>query len=106
MWQGNLLKKELEAKGLTPARLAAQLEVSRTAVSSWIRGSVPKGSHLVNISRILEVSPDSFFTKQTPAISMPVHRHRLAGKITEASKDASLKYAKHYLNFFRNAKRT
>lgn len=104
MWQGNLLRKELKAKGLAPTKLAAQLGVSRTAVNDWIRGSVPRGQHLVSISRILGVSPDSFFIKDSPAISMPVHRRRLAGKITDGSRDASFEGAREYLNFFRNAK--
>jgi transcriptional regulator with XRE-family HTH domain len=104
MWQGGRLKEELSKQGLSMSKFASELGVSKTAVSDWIKGSMPRGQHLIGICQILQVAPDYLFNRDLPDISIPVHRKKLANKITDDSRDASLEVAYLYLNLFRNAK--
>jgi len=104
MWQGDKLKEQITSLGFSQAMLAKELDVSKTAVGAWIKGSMPKGQHLIKMCNILRVNPDFFFSEGLQGISIPVHRKKLAGKITDDSRDISLKMATTYLNLFRNSK--
>lgn len=104
MWQGNKLKEQIKIVGISQAALAQELGVSKTAVGGWIKGSMPKGEHLIKICKILRANPNYFFNEELPGISIPVHRKKLAGKITDDSRDISLRMATTYLNLFRNSK--
>jgi len=104
MWKGELLKQEIKKHGFSQSIFAKEVGVSKTAVSEWIKGGMPKGENLLRICNILQVTPDHFFGNNVPEISIPVHRKKLAGKITGDSKELSLEIASDYLNLFRSSK--
>ena len=75
VWDGEKLRSVAKDKGVSLSKLAELLDVSRQTVNDWLKGQVPKGHHLIEMSRLLEVRPWYFFQTDTPApISIPVHR--------------------------------
>lgn len=90
-WEGEKVKTLAKGKGMSLKRLAELLEVSRQTVNDWVKGQVPKGQHLMELSRVLDISPNYFFADQIPSpVSIPLHRKRGVAKLTEAmEKDAS-----------------
>ena len=104
VWDGEKLRSVAKDKGVSLSRLAEVLDVSRQTVNDWLRGQVPKGHHLIEMSRLLEVRPGYFFQTDTPApISIPVHRKRGPAKLNERMKEETLKMAEQYQGFFKSA---
>ncbi|MBW2333026.1 MAG: helix-turn-helix transcriptional regulator [Deltaproteobacteria bacterium] len=101
-WEGKKLKALTKDKGISLTGLAELLNVSRQTINDWIKGQVPKGSHLMSISKVLDVSPSFFFPKEVSAnISMPLHRKRGVAKITGAMKQEAERIAKQYEKLFK-----
>ncbi|RPJ04356.1 MAG: XRE family transcriptional regulator, partial [Deltaproteobacteria bacterium] len=103
-WDGERLKGLVQERGFTLVRLAGTLNVSRQALTDWTNGQVPKGSHLVALSKVLNVPPGYFFPEdETPPISVPLHRKRGVAKVTSSMEEASQKMAREYESLFRSA---
>jgi len=101
-WEGERLKALAKEKGTSLTRLAELLNVSRQTVNDWIKGQVPKGSHLMSISKVLDVPPSFFFPTQLSVnISVPLHRKRGVAKITEAMRREAEGLAKQYEKLFK-----
>ena len=66
-WSGENLKRLSQARGVSISALAERLGVSRRTVYDWIEGQVPKGNHLLALSRELHADPESFFEPPTEA---------------------------------------
>ena len=60
-WSGANLKALAKKKGITLTQLSKDLKVSRQTVTAWTKGKVPKGDHLIELSRIMEINPGYFF---------------------------------------------
>jgi len=104
IWDGAKLRTLLKEKGMTLTGLANRLNVSRQAVNDWTKNQVPKGSHLIRISKILEVNPGYFFPEETAnQISVPLHRTRGVAKVTPVMEQDAMRLAKDYENLFRFA---
>jgi transcriptional regulator with XRE-family HTH domain len=104
IWDGTKLRTLIKEKGLTLTELANRLSVSRQAVNDWTKNQVPKGSHLIKISKILDVNPGYFFPEvETKEISVPLHRTRGVAKVTLVMEQDALHMAKDYENLFRFA---
>ena len=103
-WEGKNLKALAKERGLTITKLSELLGVSRQTVTDWIKGQIPKGHHLIQLSKVLEANPSYFFPeeKQIP-ISIPLHRKRGVAKITEKTEQESLQLALLYEKLFREA---
>ena len=61
-WSGANLKALAKEKGITLTKLSELLKVSRQTVTAWTKDKVPKGDHLIELSKILEINPGYFFT--------------------------------------------
>lgn len=70
-WLGDKLKKLLAERGLTQAAFSEMVGVSRQTYSEWVKGQVPKGSHLLKLSKVLEIEPDLLFQDDT-VLPVPV----------------------------------
>lgn len=102
-WNGSGIKELAKAKGLKLNQLADEIGVSRQSVSDWIKGQIPKGIHLVNLCRILEVTPNVFFdVSDEPPITVPAHRKKANAKVTPERQQYALELAKEYSTFFKN----
>lgn len=54
----NVIAKYRKAKGYSQVELAKLIGVTQTTVTHWETGKVsPRGSNLMELSRVLEVSP-------------------------------------------------
>ncbi|OGV72957.1 MAG: hypothetical protein A3K19_20765 [Lentisphaerae bacterium RIFOXYB12_FULL_65_16] len=98
-WLGDKLKAVLGDAGMTQGALAEQLGVSRQTVIDWINGQVPKGSHLVAMSRLLDLDVEILFAEDEEdrrRVIVPVHRKRRNAKITAEVRDASRELALEY----------
>ncbi len=102
-WIGERIKDLLESKSITQETLAQEVGVSRQALSKWIKGHTPTGSHLVRLCGALGVSADYFFTEEPGRIAVPAHRTRGNAKNNEAMQDETLGLARGYELFFRQA---
>lgn len=103
-WDGEKLKEAAKIKGVSLISLSQILNVSRQTINDWIKGQIPKGSHLVALCKALDVSPNYFFPDETPAvISVPLHRKRGVAKITTQMKQEATQIAKHYEKLFKLA---
>jgi transcriptional regulator with XRE-family HTH domain len=104
MWDGSKFRTLVKEKGMTLTELANRLDVSRQAVNDWTKNQVPKGSHLIRISKMLNVNPGYFFPEETTKqISVPLHRTRGVAKVTSAMEQDAIQMAKGYENLFRFA---
>ena len=104
IWDGAKFKTLVKDKGMTLTELANRLNVSRQAVNDWTKNQVPKGSHLIKISKILDVNPGYFFPEETAKqISVPLHRTRGVTKVTLAMEEDAMQMAKDYETLFRFA---
>jgi len=104
-WEGHKINNMAKDRKLSLQKLADKIGVSRQTVNDWIKGQIPKGSHLLMLSRILAVNPNEFFENDIDNyILMPSHRKRKTAKVTEATQEASIELAKEYLNIFKNHK--
>ena len=101
-WSGANLKALAKKKGIALTKLSELLKVSRQTVTAWVKGKVPKGDHLIELSRILEINPGYFFfddeTQRT--ISVPMHRKRGVAKVTEKTEQDAFRMAKQYEKLF------
>lgn len=96
-WQGNILKERLAGAGITQAALAEAAGVSRQTVVDWIKGQVPKGSHLLVICDTLDIDPAVLFVEgPSPVQVAPRFRKRRNAKETEAVHTAALALATEY----------
>ena len=103
-WEGERLRSVSKEKGITLSKLAEILKVSRQTVNDWAKGQVPKGNHLMEISRLMEVSPGYFFRNDTQAhISVPLHRKRGRAKLNDRMKEEAVNIAAQYEAFFKSA---
>ena len=78
-WLGDKLKNLLVERGLTQEAFSEMVGVSRQTYSEWVKGQVPKGSHLIKLCRVLDIEPDSLFIEVAPLI-VPSHRTRRTAK--------------------------
>lgn len=102
-WLGENIKVLAKSKKISLADIARLLQVSRQTVNDWVKGQVPKGNHLVELSTILDVDPLVFFlNKKSDFISVPVHRTRRTAKVNATMENDAFELAKEYENFFRN----
>jgi transcriptional regulator with XRE-family HTH domain len=101
-WSGANLKALAKKKGISLTKLSELLKVSRQTVTAWAKGNVPKGDHLIELSRILEINPGYFFFEDETQkiISVPMHRKRGVAKVTEKTKQDSFQMAKQYEKLF------
>lgn len=104
-WSGANLKALAKEKGITLKKLSEIIEVSRQTVTAWTKGKVPKGDHLIELSRILEINPAYFFydDETLKTISVPMHRKRGVAKVTKKTEQASYQLAKQYEKLFMEA---
>jgi transcriptional regulator with XRE-family HTH domain len=103
-WDGAKLRTLTQERGLTLIKLADLLNVSRQTVNDWIKGQVPKGSHLIKLSTTLDINPGYFFPNEvSEQISVPMHRKRGVAKVTPTMEQDSKQMAKEYENLFRFA---
>jgi len=103
-WDGSRIKVLSRERHVSLVHLAGQLKVSRQTINDWIKGQVPKGTHLVELCRFLNVSPSSFFTEETVSpISRPLHRIKGAAKLSEAMDTGARELASDYEGLFRFA---
>jgi transcriptional regulator with XRE-family HTH domain len=104
IWDGAKFRTLVKEKGMTLTELANRLNVSRQAVNDWTKNQVPKGSHLIKISKVLDVNPGYFFPEETAnQISVPLHRTRGVAKVTLAMEQDAMQMVKDYENLFRFA---
>ncbi len=102
-WTGETIRNLAKERGLPLTKVAEEIEVSRQTINDWINGQVPKGNHLISLSKILQAKPDDFFSNNSePLISIPVHRVRKRAKVTPDMQRDSLELACQYELFFRN----
>jgi transcriptional regulator with XRE-family HTH domain len=103
-WDGSRIKTLSREKGITLIRLAEYLKVSRQTVNDWMNGQVPKGSHLFELCKFLEVSPSIFFPENSvPPMSLPLHRTRGVAKLNSTMEDDAKDLAREYEGLFRFA---
>ena len=101
-WDGRKLKDLTKEKGISLTKLAHLINVSRQTVNDWIKGQVPKGTHLIGISRVLDISPNFFFPDEIPGdISVPLHRKRGVAKVNEVMEKEALQMAEQYEKLFK-----
>jgi len=101
-WSGAHLKALAKKKGITLTKLSELLKVSRQTITAWTKGKVPKGDHLIELSRVLEINPGYFFYDDDTQriISVPMHRKRGVAKVTERTERDAFKFAKQYEKLF------
>jgi transcriptional regulator with XRE-family HTH domain len=103
-WDGSRIKVLSKERHVPLVQLAEHLKVSRQTVNDWMNGQVPKGTHLVELCRFLNVSPSSFFPEDpVPPISRPLHRIKGAAKLNEAMDKGARELASDYEGLFRFA---
>ncbi|MFC1882887.1 helix-turn-helix domain-containing protein [Thermodesulfobacteriota bacterium] len=103
-WHGQYLKALAKDREISLTKLSELLGVSRQTVTDWIKGQIPKGHHLIQLSKVLEASPSYFFPEENHIpISIPLHRKRGVAKITKKTEQESLQLALHYEKLFREA---
>ena len=103
-WLGIKIKEISRQNSLSISQLAKEMQVSRKTVYDWINGQTPKGNHLLKLCKVLKTHPDNFFSYKTDTpITVPVHRQRMASKITSITQSEAYKLSEKYLNLFRNS---
>jgi transcriptional regulator with XRE-family HTH domain len=68
---GNLIRKRRQVLGMTQEELAAEVGVTRGAVSSWERGQHPPQKHQGKVEQVLGILLD-----ENPALPPEVARHQ------------------------------
>lgn len=58
MFFSDKLQKLRKQNGLSQEQLAAQLNVSRQAISKWEQGTLPDMNNIINVSRYFDCSLD------------------------------------------------
>ena len=101
-WKGDQLKDLAKDRGLSLIYLAKKLGVSRQTINDWIKGQVPKGSHLMALCNELGVKPTYFFSDDAPNyLTLPLHRKRGVAKVTPAMRQNAYDLAKQYEKLFK-----
>ena len=104
-WTGNKIKELANINGISITKIADLVDVSRQTVNDWINGQIPKGNHLLELSKILNVSPNIFFSKgEDKNIIIPLHRVRNNSKITDNVQKEALDLVEEFKLFFKNSK--
>jgi transcriptional regulator with XRE-family HTH domain len=104
VWNGQYLKALAKDRGISLTKLSENLNVSRQTVNDWIKGQIPKGHHLIQLSTALGANPSYFFSEEVPKpISIPLHRKRGVAKLTDSMKQESHKLALQYESLFKDA---
>jgi transcriptional regulator with XRE-family HTH domain len=103
-WEGERLRSVSKEKGVSLSKLAEVLKVSRQTVNDWVKGQVPKGNHLMEISRLMEVPPGYFFRNDNQVhISIPLHRKRGLAKLNDSMREQAVNIATQYGALFKSA---
>lgn len=103
-WVGSRIKILSKEKGVPLTRVAEDLQVSRQTINDWIKGQVPKGTHLIGLCKIFNVSTDYFFQEDSVSpISIPLHRTRGRAKLSTNMEHNAMILAKEYEGLFRFA---
>ena len=68
------LQKLRKKNGLSQEQLAAQLNVSRQAISKWEQGTLPDMNNIINVSRYFDCSLDYLINEMMKAINMSMMR--------------------------------
>jgi transcriptional regulator with XRE-family HTH domain len=103
-WQGQHIKTLAKKKNLTLKSVAGQVGVSRQALNDWAKGQVPKGGHLLRLSKTLGVAPEAFFSSERDArITVPMHRTRKTAKLNDSMQKEAKDLAAGYELLFREA---
>jgi len=103
-WVGSRIKILSKEKGVPLTRVAKDLQVSRQTMNDWIKGQVPKGTHLIGLCKIFNVPPDYFFQESSVyPISIPLHRTRGRAKLNTTMEHNAMILAKEYEGLFRFA---
>jgi len=101
-FRGGLIKTKAKESGVSLQALAQKLGVSRQTVYQWIIGQTPRGSHLVRLCALLNLSPEAFFDASTEKpVTVPLHRTIKKKPVTKEMRDASQSLAEEYLQLFR-----
>jgi transcriptional regulator with XRE-family HTH domain len=101
-WEGARIKSLAKERGVSLIKMAEHLGVSRQSVNDWINGHIPKGTHLISLSRELDVSPKYFFSDRiSKNLSVPLHRKRGVAKVTEDMRSEAVNLAKQYEKLFK-----
>lgn len=91
MMTGDVIKQKRKEKGLTQEELGKLLDVNKSAVSKWESGRVQniKRSQLLELARILEVSPNELLDRREKPTHkrIPVLGRVAAGEPTEQIED-------------------
>ncbi|MHB1350257.1 MAG: helix-turn-helix domain-containing protein [Desulfobulbaceae bacterium] len=102
-WNGSIIKSLAKDQGITLKKLAADIGVSRQSVSDWVKGQLPKGNHLVALCKLLNTTPNTFFTLEANAgITVPSHRAKANAKVTSSRQKYAYQFALEYSVFFKN----
>ena len=102
-WLGKKIKDLINENNISIVKLAKKVGVSRQTVNEWINGQIPKGSHLINLCKIFNISPDYLFSNTSNgSISIPVHRTRKTAKVTSKMQKDAMQLAKEYDLLFKN----
>lgn len=89
-WLGYKFKELLGEAAITQTALAEELGVTRQTVVDWIKGQVPKGTHLVGIVNLLKIDVDLLFEAEpSPVQVAPLHRVRRTAKVTDSMKKSA-----------------
>jgi transcriptional regulator with XRE-family HTH domain len=103
-WDGSHIKVLSKERHVSLVQLAGHLKVSRQTINDWIKGQVPKGTHLVELCKFFNVSPSFFFPEDAvPPISRPLHRIKGAAKMNEVMDKGARELASDYEGLFRFA---
>ncbi len=103
-WDGTRIKALAKEKGIKLVSLAENLNITRQTINDWINGQVPKGTHLVALSKIFNVPPGHFFPDEAmETISLPLHRTRGVARLTGAMEEDAKELASDYEGLFRFA---
>lgn len=103
-WEGARIKELAKSRKLSLTQLAAYLNTSRQTVNDWINGQMPKGSHLVALSKVFNVPPAYFFPEdELQPISVPLHRKRGVAKLNATMEEDTKALAHDYESLFRFA---
>lgn len=103
-WLGINIKEISRQNSLSISQLAKEMQVSRKTVYDWVNGQTPKGNNLLKLCKVLKIHPDIFFSyEKDTQITVPVHRQRMASKITIITQNEAYKLSETYLNLFRNS---
>lgn len=102
-WNGINIKTIALEKGIKINDIAKFLNISRQTVNEWINGQVPKGTHVVNLCKLLQINPEELFTEDKKYANLvPLHRKRKSAKVNSAMQEEAKNIINEYIHFFKN----